>query len=306
MTTEVTPGTRGSTGDPAPGPAEAEAVTPRRRRRRPRLLTHVALVGFGLFMLYPLIWLLISSFKPTDLIFRDVSLIPSEVDWTNYSEGWNALQYPFSRYLMNSAIIVLGSLLGNLVACSMAAYAFARLDFRFKRVWFALMLLTIMLPQHVTLIPQYAIFLGLDWVNTYLPLIVPKFLATDAFFIFLMVQFIRGLPGELDDAAKVDGCGPFGVYWRIILPLLVPALTTTAIFTFLWTYDDFFSQLIYLSDTALFTVPLGLRLFLDSTGESSWGPMFAMSVVSLLPTFAFFLLFQRWIVEGISTTGLTG
>jgi multiple sugar transport system permease protein len=158
----------------------------------------------------------------------------------------------------------------------------------------------------VTLIPQYAIFLGLDWVNTYLPLIVPKFLATDAFFIFLMVQFIRGLPTELDDAAKVDGCGPFGVYWRIILPLLVPALTTTAIFTFLWTYDDFFSQLIYLSDTGLYTVPLGLRLFLDSTGESSWGPMFAMSVVSLLPTFAFFLLFQRWIVEGISTTGLKG
>jgi multiple sugar transport system permease protein len=114
------------------------------------------------------------------------------------------------------------------------------------------------------------------------------------------------LPTELDDAAKVDGCGPFGVYRRIILPLLVPALTTTAIFTFLWTYDDFFSQLIYLSDTALYTVPLGLRLFLDSTGESSWGPMFAMSVISLVPTFAFFLLFQRWIVEGISTTGLKG
>jgi multiple sugar transport system permease protein len=271
-----------------------------------RLLAHAALIVGALVMTYPLLWMLASSLKPEDQIFTDLSLVPEEFVLSNYVEGWNAAGQSFGTYFINSLIVCVGAVAGNLIACSMAAYAFARLDFRFKRLWFALMLLTIMLPQHVTLIPQYAIFLSLDWVNTYLPLIVPKFLATDAFFIFLMVQFIRGLPGELDDAAKVDGCGPFGVYWRIILPLLVPALTTTAIFTFLWTYDDFFSQLIYLSDTALFTVPLGLRLFLDSTGESSWGPMFAMSVVSLLPTFAFFLLFQRWIVEGISTTGLKG
>jgi multiple sugar transport system permease protein len=271
-----------------------------------RLLAHLALIMGALVMLYPLLWMLASSLKPEDQIFTDLSLIPEEVILSNYVEGWSGAGQSFGTFFTNSLIVCVGAVVGNVVACSMAAYAFARLDFRFKGFWFALMLLTIMLPQHVTLIPQYAIFLGLDWVNTYLPLIVPKFLATDAFFIFLMVQFIRGLPAELDDAAKVDGCGPFGVYWRIILPLLVPALTTTAIFTFLWTYDDFFSQLIYLSDTGLYTVPLGLRLFLDSTGQSSWGPMFAMSVVSLLPTFAFFLLFQRWIVEGISTTGLKG
>lgn len=271
-----------------------------------RLLAHVALIAGALVMIYPLLWMLASSLKAEDQIFTDLSLIPQEVILSNYVEGWGGAGQSFGTFFTNSLIVCVGAVVGNVVACSMAAYAFARLDFRFKGFWFALMLLTIMLPQHVTLIPQYAIFLSLDWVNTYLPLIVPKFLATDAFFIFLMVQFIRGMPGELDDAAKVDGCTPFGVYWRIILPLLVPALTTTAIFTFLWTYDDFFSQLIYLSDTGLYTVPLGLRLFLDSSGESSWGPMFAMSVVSLLPTFAFFLLFQRWIVEGISTTGLKG
>lgn len=271
-----------------------------------RLLAHVALIAGALVMIYPLLWMVASSLKPEDQIFTDLSLIPDQIILSNYVEGWRGADQSFGTFFTNSLIVCVGAVIGNLIACSMAAYAFARLDFRFKGFWFALMLLTIMLPQHVTLIPQYAIFLSLDWVNTYLPLIVPKFLATDAFFIFLMVQFIRGLPGELDDAAKVDGCGPVGVYWRIILPLLVPALTTTAIFTFLWTYDDFFSQLIYLSDTGLYTVPLGLRLFLDSTGESSWGPMFAMSVVSLLPTFAFFLLFQRWIVEGISTTGLKG
>jgi multiple sugar transport system permease protein len=139
-----------------------------------------------------------------------------------------------------------------------------------------------------------------------LPLIVPKFLATDAFFIFLMVQFIRGLPRDLDDAAKLDGCGPASAYWRIILPLMVPALATTVIFTFIWTYNDFFSQFIYLSDNALYTVPLGLRLFLDQTEQSSWGPMFAMSVVSLVLVFIVFLSFQRLLVEGISTSGLKG
>lgn len=271
-----------------------------------QLLAHAALIVGALVMIYPLLWMVASSLKPEDQIFTDLSLIPETFVLSNYTEGWSGAGQSFATFFSNSLIVCLGAVIGNLIACSMAAYAFARLDFRFKRVWFALMLLTIMLPQHVTLIPQYAIFLQLDWVNTYLPLIVPKFLATDAFFIFLMVQFIRGLPPDLDDAAKVDGCGPFGIYWRIVLPLLVPALTTTAIFTFLWTYDDFFSQLIYLSDTGLYTIPLGLRLFLDSTGESSWGPMFAMSVVSLLPTFLFFLLFQRWIVEGISTTGLKG
>jgi multiple sugar transport system permease protein len=257
-------------------------------------------------MLYPLLWMVSSSLKPAEQIFTDLSLIPKEVILSNYAEGWRGLGTPFSAFFVNSLIVCAGAVVGNVVACSMAAYAFARLNFRFKGFWFAVMLLTIMLPHHVTLIPQYALFLQLDWVNTYLPLIVPKFLATDAFFIFLMVQFIRGLPRELDDAARVDGCGPFGVYWRIVLPLLVPALATTAIFTFIWTYNDFFSQLIYLSDTALYTVPLGLRSFLDSTGESAWGPMFAMSVLSLVPVFLFFLFFQRLLVEGISTTGLKG
>ena len=200
-------------------------------------------------MLYPLVWLLVSSFKPTELIFRDVSLIPTEVDWTNYSEGWNALQYPFGRYLMNSAIIVLGSLLGNLVSCSMAAYAFARLEFRGRKLWFAIMLMSIMLPIHVIIVPQYILFARLDWINTFLPLIVPKLLATDAFFIFLMVQFFRGIPRELDEAARLDGCGHGRIYLRIMLPLSLPALATTAIFTFIWTWNDFFSQLIFLDQT---------------------------------------------------------
>ncbi|GIG21427.1 sugar ABC transporter permease [Cellulomonas chitinilytica] len=285
----------------AAGPAPYRSPWPARRRAA---VKHLGLVVLGVVMLYPLIWLLMSSLKPTELIFRDVSLIPSEIDLGNYTAGWTALQYPFSRYLLNSAVIVLGSLVGNLVSCSMAAYAFARLEFRGRQLWFAIMLMSIMLPIHVIIVPQYVLFSRLGWVNTFLPLIVPKLLATDAFFIFLMVQFFRGIPRELDEAARLDGCGHGRIYLRIMLPLSLPALATTAIFTFIWTWNDFFSQLIFLTRPDMYTAPVALRTFLDSTGQSSWGPMFAMSIVSLVPVFLAFLLGQKYLVKGIATTGI--
>ena len=257
-------------------------------------------------MLYPLLWLVSSSLKPAELIFSDPSLWPKRIDLSNYTRGWEGVALPFSQFFRNSFIVAGGAVVGNLLACSMAAYAFARLNFKFKRLWFALMLATIMLPAHATLIPQYVLFLNFGWINTFLPLIVPKFLATDSFFIFLMVQFIRSIPRELDEAASIDGCGFFGIYWQIILPLMAPALVTTAIFTFIWTYEDFLLPLVYLSDMNLYTVPQGLRLFMASTGESAWGPLMAMSLVSLVPVFVIFLVFQRLLIEGISTTGLKG
>jgi multiple sugar transport system permease protein len=280
---------------------------PRKAKAGPqvrRVLKHVLLIAFGLIMLYPLLWMLASSFKPNDLIFRDTSLIPTEIDLTNYSEGWNALLHPFHHYLLNSAIIVLGSVIGNLISCSMAAYAFARLKFRGRPIWFAIMLMSIMLPIHVVIVPQYILFSELEWINTYLPLIVPKLLATDAFFIFLMVQFFRGLPKELDEAARLDGCGHGRIFLQIMLPLSLPALATTAIFTFIWTWNDFFSQLIFLTRPDMYTVPIALRTFIDSTSNSSWGPLFAMSIVSLVPVFIVFLFGQKYLVKGIATTGI--
>jgi multiple sugar transport system permease protein len=165
---------------------------------------------------------------------------------------------------------------------------------------------TLMLPFHVTVVPQYIIFNSLGWINTFLPLIVPKFFAVDAFFIFLMVQFIRGIPMELEQAAMVDGCNRFQIFILIILPLMAPALVTTTIFTFIWTWNDFFSQLLYLNAEKNYTVSLGLRQFLDASGQSSWGSMFAMTTLSLVPVFLVFLFFQKRLVEGIATTGLKG
>ncbi len=292
----------------ADAPPRSASESPRRRTRtwRRPVVAHLLLVALTLVMLYPLLWMLASSFKPTADIFSEPGLIPGRFEPGNYLEGWQGINTSFDIFFENSLFISVLSIIGNVMSCSLAAYAFARLEFRFKRTAFATMLVTLMLPGHVTLIPQYILFNNMGWVNTFFPLFVPHFFAVDAFFIFLMVQFIRSLPRELDEAATIDGCGPWRIYWHIVLPLLRPALATTVIFTFIWSYNDFFKQLIYLNDTELFTVPLGLRLFLDSTGESSWGPMLAMSTVALLPPLVLFVTFQRRIVDGLATTGLKG
>jgi multiple sugar transport system permease protein len=273
-------------------------------RTRPKYFVHLGLIAFGALMLYPLAWLLSSSFKPTTEIFREPGLIPKHLTLENYPAGWTALTHDFGHYMLNSLVVVTGAVAGNLLACSLAAYAFARLSFPLKKFWFAVMLGTMMLPIHVVIVPQYILFAQLGWINTFWPLIVPKLLATDGFFVFLMVQFIRGLPRELDDAARIDGCGHLGIFFRIILPLSMPALATTAIFTFIWTWNDFFSQLVYLTDPDMYTVPVALRTFVDATSQTPWGSVFAMSILSLAPIFGFFLAGQRYLVRGIATTGL--
>ncbi|NLV85074.1 MAG: carbohydrate ABC transporter permease, partial [Spirochaetales bacterium] len=223
------------------------------------------------------------------------------------SEGWKGIGIVgFGTFFKNSFVICIISCIANAVFCSLTAFAFARLKFIGKKLWFAIMMTTLMLPSHVTTIPRYIIFRSFGWINTFLPIIIPKFFATDAFFIFLLVQFIRSLPKDMDEAAKIDGCGKFGIYSRIIMPLSVPALITTILFTFLWTWDDFFNQLLYLTSPTKYTVPMGLRLFLDSSGMSLWGPMFAMSVLSLVPAFTLFFSLQKYFVKGIATTGIKG
>ena len=286
-----------------------DEVRQARRTRHPfrkplsSVIRHAILIVSAFLMLYPVIWMVVSSLRPNELIFREAGIIFDSFEVSNYTDGWNALSYPFSVYLLNSGLVVLGCIVGNLVSCSLAAYAFARLEFTGKRFWFAVMLLSIMLPIHVIIVPQYVMFSELGWVNTFLPLIVPRLLATDAFFVFLMVQFIRGIPKELDEAARIDGAGHPRIFLQVILPLMVPALATTAIFTFIWTWNDFFSQLIYLTKPALYTVPLALNAFQDAQSATDFGEMFAMSVVSLLPIFLIFLFGQRFLIKGIATTG---
>ena len=275
----------------------------RLRKRIYGVLAHVALIAASIAMLYPLLWMLSASFRPENEIFSG-TLIPSSWSLGSYFRGWDGLRVSFGTFFWNSLVISVTCVIGNLIACSMAAFAFARLRFKGRNFWFAMMLMTLMLPSQVTLIPQYVLFRELGWVNTILPLVAPKFLAVDAFFVFLMVQFFRGIPRELDEAAMMDGCSAWRIYWKVMLPLSLPVLATAAIFTFIWTWDDFFAPLIYLNEMKQYTVMLGLRTFTDSTGESDFGGLFAMSVLSLVPIFVFFLFFQRLLIEGIATTGM--
>jgi multiple sugar transport system permease protein len=269
-----------------------------------RFLVIVAILAI---VLYPLLWMLGTSFKAPTEVNSDKGLVPEEFWPANYPDGWHGLPgVDFGRFFLNSTIIALAVVVGNVVSCLVAAYAFARLRFPLRGAWFAVMIATLLLPHHVLLVPQYILFNHLHWINTPLPLIVPKALATEAFFIFLMVQFMRGIPRDLDEAAKIDGCSPYGVFWHILLPLSRPAIVTTAIFSFIWTWNDFLPQLVYLSGTENFTIPVALRTFQDSGGQNSIGPMFAMSVLSLLPVFLFFVAFQRMLVQGINTSGLKG
>lgn len=271
-------------------------------------LTHLFIIVLGLAMLYPVLWMITSSLKPNNMIFSDTSLIPKAVTLENYVSGWKGYAgVTFSRFFANSLGLCLAAIAANLASCSMAAYAFGRLKFSGRNLWFSIMMVTLMLPAHVTLVPRYILFNTFGWVGSYLPIVIPKFLATDAFFVFLLVQFIRSLPMDLDEAAIIDGCGKVGIFFRIVLPLSTPAIITTALFTFLWTWDDFFNHLLYLTKPDTYTVSRALRTFVGDAGAvSNWGGAMAMSTLSMIPCFVLFFSLQKYFVQGIATTGIKG
>ncbi|MFC4404883.1 carbohydrate ABC transporter permease [Gracilibacillus xinjiangensis] len=272
-----------------------------------KLIYHVLVGGFAILLLYPVIWLIMSSFKlSSDIFVTAGSLIPNPFVLENYAKGWEGFgDYGIGTFIKNTAVFVVFVLVGHLISCSLIAFGFARLKFAGRNFWFAIMIMTLMLPYEVVMIPQYIIFAELGWLNSLKPLVVPAYFG-HPFFIFLLVQFIRTIPRELDEAATIDGCNTFQIYYRIILPLVVPALATTAIFTFYWTWDNLLGPVLYLNSPEKYTVSMALNMFLSNETVSNWGAMFAMSTVSLIPVFVIFFIFQRYVVEGISTSGLKG
>jgi len=268
---------------------------------------HLFMIALSVIMLYPLIWMFFGSFKEGSRVLLNAGrLLPER--WTvagyvNGMKGFGGIR--FTHFFGNSFYYAVLSTIGALASSSFVAYGFARIDFRMKKLWFACMILSIILPYQVLMIPQYVLFRKLDWINTFKPLIVPHFLGVP-FFIFLVVQFIRGIPIELDEAALIDGSSKYGIFPRIIVPLIKPALTTVIIFSFYWQWNDFLGPLIYLGRPKLYPVSVALKLFADPQSLTDWGSMFAMASLSLLPLFLIFFLFQRYIIEGISSTGIKG
>ncbi|WP_411700933.1 carbohydrate ABC transporter permease [Conyzicola sp.] len=267
----------------------------------------VALTVIVAVVLYPLLWMVLASFKPSADINGNVSLLPENPTIQNYVKVLQGIGgIPVYTFFLNSLILAVGSVIGVVISSSMAAYAFARVRFAGSKIFFGLMIATLLLPFHVLIIPQYIIFQRLGLVDTFVPLLVVKFLATEAFFVFLMVQFIRNLPMELDEAARIDGAGHPRVFFSITLPLIKPALVTSSIFAFIWSWNDFLGPLLYLNSTDKYPLPLALRLYNDQTSVSDYGATIAISVLALIPIALFFFIFQRFLVEGVATQGLKG
>jgi ABC-type glycerol-3-phosphate transport system permease component len=272
-----------------------------------RSIKHILLIVLAIGMLYPIIWMLLSSFQENDEIFNVAAVFPRKWMYENYIDGWKSIPgHTFGKFFRNSFEICFAIVIGTILSASLTAYPFARLKFRGKSILFSLIIATLLLPGQILLIPRYLLFVRFGWGDSYLPLTVPSFFvqAHGAFSIYLLIQFMKGIPKELDEAALVDGCGFFGQFFRIIMPNCKPAVFTVGIFSFIWSWDDFLNQLIYVNSIGKFTVALALRMFTDNSAMTPWGQMFAMSILSILPCAIIFASAQKYFVEGIVTTGL--
>lgn len=269
---------------------------------------HFCTAALGFLMVYPLLWLIVSSFKTNSTMFQNTySLIPSE--WgiiENYKAAFEGVAgVSFWTFFGNTVFVTVIGTVGCIVVSLFAAYAFTRVRFAGSNFWFGCVMMTMMIPAQVMVVPQYIILYNLKLVNTRIALILPWFFG-GAFFIFLLVQFFRGVPKDLDEAAEIDGCGRLGILFRVLLPVVQPAVVTASIFSFYWIWQDFFQPLIFMSDPKKYTLSLALNMYLDPNSYNNYGGMFAMSVLSLLPILIFFIIFQKYLVDGIAMDGIKG
>jgi len=278
--------------------------TKTRRKMAADTVGYTILTLLGMVILVPVLWMFSTALKSDSEVFLFPPVwIPRRLNWSNFGSALTLL--PFARYFLNTSIITLAAVIGQFLSSPPAAYAFARLRSRWRGALFTLVLATMMLPMQVTMIPRFVLFKQLGWVDTYMPLVVPNFFG-GAYFIFLLRQFFLTIPPELSDAARIDGCGYFGIYARIFLPLAKPAVAAMCIFTFVWNWNDFMDPLIYLSSTDKWTLALGLSRFVGMRGMTEWNLLMAASLVTILPCVTLFFFTQRFFIQGIVITGVKG
>ncbi len=279
----------------------------RRLGRISATVRYLILAGVGLIMLYPLIWLIGASFKTNAEIFANPGFIPHEPTLDGYVKGWQtSTPYTFATFFWNTFLIILPKTIGTAISATAVAYGFARFEFPGKRIFFSALIAILLLPNVVTRIPQYLLFRDLGWLDTFLPLWVPSALAGDAFFVFMLIQFLRAIPRDMEEAARVDGANTAQVLIFIVVPLLAPAIVSVCLFQIMWTMNDFLGPLIYLSSVDKYPVSLALKLSIDTTEAFDWNKILAMSVLALTPSLVIFFLAQKRFIEGISSGGVKG
>ncbi len=278
-----------------------------KKKKTDKIFAQIVMIVVGLVMMYPLMWMFMAIFKSNSEIFGSSKLLPESFSFDAFTNAWKGVgKYTYGKYFLNTFIIVIPTTIFTVISCSLVSYGFARFKFPGKKILFAVLIATLMLPNTVIIIPRYALFSQFDWLNTYLPFYVPALLACYPFFIFMLLQFMRGIPRELDETAYIDGCNTFRTYLEVLLPLLKPALFSAGLFQFLWTYNDFFNALIYINSVEKYPISLALRTALDVDANIQWAQIMAMAVVSVLPLILLFFAAQKYFVEGIATSGLKG
>ena len=270
-------------------------------------IANVIITVAGVLMLFPILWMFLATFKTNEEIFGSLKLLPNSFDFSGYIEGWKGTAgITYSTYFINTFLIVIPVVIFTVASCSLVAYGFARFKFPGKKPLFMLLISTLMLPNAVIMIPRYALFNSFGWVNTYMPFYAPAVLGTYPFFVFMLVQFMRGLPKELDESASIDGCGSFQAFVQILIPLMKPALFSAGLFQFIWTYNDYLNPLLYINSAKKYTISLALKLSIDAESVIPWNKVMAMAFVSNIPLIILFFSAQKYFVEGIATQGLKG
>lgn len=279
----------------------------KKKKRIGRIVYHICCAILAVIMLYPVIWMVSSSFKESSVVLREAAkILPSKWTIENYINGWKGFSgISFGTFFKNSLFVSTLATIGAVFSSALIAFGFARIKFFGSKFWFSCMMITLMLPFQVIMVPQFLLYSKLGWTGTYLPLIVP-FFCGQAFFIYMDMQFMRGIPKELDEAAMIDGCSRFGIFTHIMLPLCVPVLCTSAIFSFIWRWEDFIGPFLYLNKPEMYTASIALKLFSDPSTSSDFGAMFAMATLSIVPACILFVSFQKYLVEGIASSGLKG
>ncbi|SNT30804.1 carbohydrate ABC transporter permease [Tropicimonas sediminicola] len=287
-------------------PTEIE-VKLRRQRRISSTLRYSLLTIVGLIMIYPLIWMIGASFKTNAEMFSSAGFWPKEPTLQGYIDGWKtSTPYTFGHFFLNSLWIVIPKVIGTAISCTLVAYGFARFEFPGKKILFATVIATLLLPNVVTRIPQYLLFRELGWLDSFLPLWVPSAFAGDAFFVFMVIQFLRAIPRDMEEAARVDGATTIQTLLYIVVPMLAPAIISVCLFQFMWTMNDFLGPLIYISSVEHYPVSLALKLSIDTTEAFNWNQILAMSVLTLTPSLIVFFMAQKYFIEGISSGGVKG
>ena len=279
----------------------------RQKKITARMTYYFLLIFIGLIMIFPLIWLLFAPSKTNQEIFGSVKLLPETFSLDAFKTGWKGSGvYTYANFFWNTIKLVVPTVVLTIISSTLVAYGFARFRFKGRNLLLSILISTLMLPNSVIIIPRYMLFRDMGLLDSYAPWILPAAFACYPFFVYQLIQFFRGIPRELDESARIDGCGTFGVLIHILLPLCKPAIISVALFQFIWTWNDFFNPLIFINSVSKYPLQLALRMTIDAQATTNWNQIMAMALVSVIPCIILFFSAQKYFVEGISTTGLKG